>query len=219
MSGVHFPNESADYRAARYKLLEAELALRRQIETVAALRRQLPPGGEVPEDYVFAGERGPLRMSELFERGPTLVAYSFMYGPKMEQACPMCTSFLDALNGNAQHIAQRTNLAVIAKSPLARIREYARGRGWSNLRLLSSEMNSYNRDYHGENAEGSQMPMMNVFVKRDGAIRHFYGSELLYAHEDKGQNARHNDLMWPLWNVLDLTPEGRGTDWYPKRTY
>ena len=219
MSGVHFPNESAGYRAARDQLLEAELALRRQIEAVAALRRKLPPGGEVTEDYVFAGESGPLRMSQLFERGSTLVAYSFMYGPKMEQACPMCTSFLDGLNGNAQHIAQRTNLVVIAQSPLARIRDYARGRGWSNLRLLSSEMNSYNRDYHGENAEGSQMPMMNVFVKRDGALCHFYGSEMLYAHEDKGQNARHNDLLWPLWNVLDLTPEGRGTDWYPKRSY
>lgn len=215
---VTFPNESKQYRAARNKLLDAELALRRQIEAVAAERRTLPPGGEVREDYVFMSERGPLKMSQLFDRGNTLAAYSFMYGPQMKNACPMCTAFLDGLDGNARHIAQRTSLVVIAKSPLERIQEYARGRGWRNLRLLSSAENSYNRDYHGENDKGQQ-PMMNVFVKREDKVRHFYGSEILYAPEEKGQNARHNDLMWPLWNVLDLTPEGRGTDWYPKLQY
>jgi len=218
MAAIRFPNESKQYRTARNKLLDAELALRRQIEALAAERRKLPPGGEAREDYVFTGEQGPVKLSELFERGDTLVAYSFMYSPQMKNACPMCTSFLDGLDGNAQHIAQRTNLVVIAKSPLERIREYARERGWRNLRLLSSAGTTYNRDYHGENEKGQQ-PMMNVFVKRNGKVRHFYGSELLYAPEEKGQNARHNDLMWPLWNVLDLTPEGRGGDWYPQRQY
>lgn len=218
MAAPTFPNETKQYRSARKKLLAAELALRRQVEKVAALRRKLPAGGEVPQDYVFTSQQGPEKLSGLFERGNTLVAYSFMYGPQMKNACPMCTAFLDGLDGNAQHVAQRTNLVVIAKSPIERIVEYARGRGWRNLRLLSSAGTSYNRDYHGENEKGQQ-PIMNVFVKRDGKIRHFYGSELLYAPEDKGQNARHNDLMWPLWNVLDLTPEGRGSDWYPKLSY
>jgi predicted dithiol-disulfide oxidoreductase (DUF899 family) len=215
---MNFPNESRQYRAARDKLLKAELELRKQVEAVAAQRRRLPPGGEVPEDYLFEGENGPVRLSQLFERGKTLVAYSFMYGPTMKQACPMCTSILDALNGNAQHLAQRTNLVVIAKSPLPRIVEYARGRGWSNLRLLSSEKNTYNRDYGGETPDGAQMPMLNVFV-RDKAIRHFWGSELLYAKPERGQDPRHGDLIWPLWNVLDVTPEGRGKDWYPKLNY
>jgi len=219
MAGVSFPNETRQYRTARKKLLGAELTLRRQVEKVAALRRKLPVGGDVPQDYVFTSQQGPLKLSELFERGNTLVAYSFMYGPQMKNACPMCTSMLDALEGNAQHLAQRTSLVVIAKSPIERIVEYARGRGWRNLRLLSSAGTSYNRDYHGENEKGAQLPMMNVFVKRDGKVRHFYGTELLYAPEDKGQNARHIDLMWPLWNVLDLTPEGRGSDWYPKLSY
>ena len=216
---MNFPNESAKYRSARKELLEAELALRRQVEKVSAMRRKLPDGGELLQDYVFASESGPVKLSQLFQRGHTLVAYSFMYAPNMKQACPMCTAFLDGLNGNAQHVAQRTNLVVIAKSPIERIVQYARGRGWNNLRLLSSGGTTYNRDYHGENDKGAQMPMMNVFVKKDGKVRHFYGSELLYAPEDKGQNARHNDLMWPLWNVLDLTPEGRGRDWYPKLAY
>jgi predicted dithiol-disulfide oxidoreductase (DUF899 family) len=216
---MKFPNESTRYRTARTELLKAERALRKQIEKIAAMRRKLPQGGEVPQDYVFTSATGPLKLSELFERGNTLVAYSFMYGPSMRHACPMCTSFLDGVNGNAQHVAQRTNLVVIAKSPIERIMEYARGRGWNNLRLLSSAGTTYNRDYHGETEKGAQMPMTNVFVKKDGKVRHFYGSELLYAPEDKGQNARHNDLMWPLWNVLDLTPEGRGSDWYPKLAY
>src|SRR3954464_10289472 len=174
MAATRFPNETAKYRSARGKLLKAELALRKQIEEVAAMRRKLPGGGEVPKDYLFGSQSGPMKLSQLFEHGPTLVAYSFMYGPKMKQPCPMCTAFLDGLNGNAQHITQRTNLAVIAKSPIARIMEYARSRGWSNLRLLSSAGNSYNLDYHGENAQGAQMPMMNVFVRKGGAIHHFY---------------------------------------------
>lgn len=141
---MRFPNESTKYRNFRNRLLKEELALRSAIEKVAAARRKLPPGGEVPQDYVFEGESGKVRLSQLFERGNTLVAYSFMYGPKMAHACPMCTSFLDGLDGNTQHIAQRTNLVVIAKSPIERIVEYARGRGWRNLRLLSSAGNTYN---------------------------------------------------------------------------
>jgi len=215
---MKFPNESRKYRAARSRLLKQELTLRGAIEKVAAARRRLPPGGAVPQDYVFDSTTGKVKLSELFVRGDTLAAYSFMYGPKMAEACPMCTSFLDGLDGNAQHIAQRANLVVIAKSPIERILDYARRRGWRNLRLLSSAGNSYNRDYHGEDARGEQWPMLNVFTK-NGGVRHFWGSELLDAKPAKGQNPRHNDLMWPLWNLLDLTPGGRGTDWYPKREY
>jgi predicted dithiol-disulfide oxidoreductase (DUF899 family) len=214
-----FPNEPSQYRSARKELLDAEVALRRQVEQVAALRRKLPPGGEVPQDYVFASGKGEVRLSQLFERGPTLLAYSYMFGPQMKQPCPMCTSFLDALDGNAQHIAQRTNLVVIAKSPIERILDFTRGRGWKNLRLLSSAANDYNRDYHGETADGGQIPIMNVFVRNDAKTRHSYATEMVFAGADPGQNERHIDMMWPLWNVLDLTPEGRGADWYPKLDY
>jgi predicted dithiol-disulfide oxidoreductase (DUF899 family) len=216
---MNFPNENAAYRAAREKLLQAEMDLRRQIERVAEQRRALPKGGELPDDYVFDSEQGKVRLSELFGNGNTLVAYSFMYGPKMEKACPMCTSIIDGLDGNAIHIAQRANLVVIAKSPLERILAFARERGWTNLRLLSSAGNSYNRDYHGEDAEGRQWPMLNVFQKSGNKISHTWGSELLSAKEEPGQNSRHVDLIWPLWNVLDFTPEGRGKDWYPKLKY
>jgi predicted dithiol-disulfide oxidoreductase (DUF899 family) len=137
----------------------------------------------------------------------------------MEVPCPMCTAMLDSLNGSAPHIAQRANLVVVAKSPIHRIRAFARGRGWRNLRLLSSADNSYNRDYHGEDEKGAQFPMLNVFVKSGGAVRHFWASELLFAPSEPGQNPRHVDLIWPLWNVLDFTPEGRGKDWYPKLSY
>ncbi len=215
---MKFPHEDAKYRTARNKLLKAEIDLRKQVEAVAALRRKLPPGGEVTEDYVFDGQDGKVRLSQLFTRGNTLVAYSFMYGPKMERACPSCTSILDSLDGAAAHLAQVTNLVVIAKSPLARILEHAKNRGWSHLRLLSSENNGYNRDYGAETPDGSQMPMFNVFVKGK-SVRHFWGSELLYAKPERGQDPRHADLIWPLWNVLDITPAGRGKDFYPKLDY
>ena len=220
---MKFPNESRSYRAARNSLLIVEKALRRKVEVVAALRRKLPPGGVVLEDYVFDeladGQSKKTRLSELFGSHNTLIVYSFMYGPKMARACPMCTSMLDGLNGNAPHIAQRASLVVIAKSSIERIREFALARGWSNLHLLSSGGNSYNRDYFGENAEGSQLPIANVFVRRGGKLRHFYATELLFAKAEPGQNGRHIDMFWPLWNALDLTPEGRGKDWYPKLDY
>jgi predicted dithiol-disulfide oxidoreductase (DUF899 family) len=142
-----------------------------------------------------------------------------MYSPEMAKACPMCTCMLDSLDGAAPHTAQHINLVVVAKSPIQRIRAIARERGWRNLRLLSSSGNSYNRDYHGESATGSQLPVLNVFTRRGGKIHHAYCTELLFAPSDPGQNSRHVDAIWPLWNLFDYTPEGRGPDWYPKLAY
>ncbi|MGH8362153.1 MAG: DUF899 family protein, partial [Gammaproteobacteria bacterium] len=148
-----FPGETGAYRKVRDKLLREEMALRRHTEAVAAQRRKLPLGGMIPEDYVFEGVDElmgvrPVRLSELFAPGKdTLVIYSYMYGPNMERPCPMCTSMLDALEGNAHHISQRVNLAVVAKSPLPRMLAFAQDRGWRRLRLLSSARNNYNRDY------------------------------------------------------------------------
>ena len=173
------------------------------------------------QDYAFEEAAGTMvKLSELFgARKDTLALYSFMFGPAMQQACPMCTCFLDSLNGAAPHAVQRINLAVVAKSPIARIREFAAGRGWNRLRLLSSAGNTYNPDYHGEDAAGGQLPVFNVFVRRGAKIFHSYNTELAFVPADPGQNQRHIDMMWPLWNLLDLTPEGRGADWYPRLSY
>lgn len=223
-----FPGEGRAYRAARNTLLKAEMELRRKIEAVAALRRKLPPGGLIPEDYEFEegaaefGDDGTVRrvkMSELFRRDASLIVYSYMYSAAMAKPCPMCTCILDSLDGTARHAGQRLNLVVVAKSPIHRIRAVARERGWRNLRLLSSAGNSYNRDYHGEDEKGSQWPALNVFTRRDGKIYHAYCTELLFAPTDPGQSARHVDAIWPLWNLFDFTPEGRGTDWHPKLAY
>src|ERR1700730_7284071 len=148
---VHFPGESAEYRAARNALLAEEMELRRQSERVAAQRRALPAGGMIPEDYQFDGDGGKVKLSALFEPGKdTLAIYSFMYGPERERPCPGCTHFLDGLDGETEHIVQRINLAVVAKSPLPRILSFAQGRGWRPLRLLFSAGNSYDRAYFGD---------------------------------------------------------------------
>jgi predicted dithiol-disulfide oxidoreductase (DUF899 family) len=224
MHDHHFPGETPTYRAARDELLEAEIDLRRHVERVAALRRRLPLGAAVPQDYVFEEADGAatrqVRLSELFAPGKeTLVVYNYMFGPNMESPCPMCTSFLDGIEGNALHIQQRVSLAVVAKSPIARIEGFARSRGWGRLRLLSSAGSTFNRDYYGEDKGGSQKTMLHVFVKRGDGVHHFYSSELALLPGDEGQNPRHIDLMWPLWNVLDLTPEGRGGTWFPSLSY
>lgn len=223
-----FPGESDAYREARNRLLAAERDLRRQTEEVAALRRALPEGGSVKEDYLFQEGAADfadtttvkeVRFSDLFAPGKdTLVIYSVMYPPD-GSACPMCTAFLDALDGNAVHLTQRINLAVVAKAPVRTIRSYATSRGWTNLRLLSSGGNSYNADYFAESPEGNQLPMLNVFRRGPGGIHHFYASELFMIPSEPGQHPRHIDPLWPLWNVLDMTPEGRGTDWYPQIRY
>lgn len=224
-----FPNESDAYRSARDELLRAEIGLRRNIEEVAALRRKLPLGGKIPKDYVFeegspelesSGAARQTRLSELFSPGKeSLVIYSYMYGPAMAAPCVSCTSILDGLNGTAPHVSQRVNFAVVAKSPLERIRAIARERHWRNLRLLSSAKNAYNQDYYGEDAKGNQQPSLNVFVRRDGEIYHIFHTELMFVAAEAGQDHRHVDMIWPLWNLFDFTPEGRGEKWYPQLSY
>jgi predicted dithiol-disulfide oxidoreductase (DUF899 family) len=218
---VRFPNESAEYRVARDQLLEAEIALRRQTEAVAAQRRTLPPGG-VAQDYVFeeGDDARPVKLSALFGDKSVLLLYCYMYGPAMARPCPSCTSILDGLDGQVQHIGQRVAVAAVARSPIARVRAVAQERGWRRLRLLSSAHNSYQRDYHGEDAKGAQLPILNFFVRApDGVIRHAYSSELAFAPRDPGQDPRHVDMIWPLWGALDLSPEGRGADTHPKLSY
>jgi predicted dithiol-disulfide oxidoreductase (DUF899 family) len=240
---VAFPGESAEYRAARNRLLAQEIELRRAMEAVAAARRRLPPGGVVPENYVFHGQ-GPdgspaeVRLSELFAPGKdSLVIYSMMFprapgddspGPQTGQTallplaegpCPSCTGLLDQLDGAAGHAAQRVNLAVAAKAPINRVLTFAAERGWRRLRMLSSAGTTYNRDYLAENVVGEQQPMLNVFHRDGDTIRHFWGSELFYAPADPGQDPRHVGTIEPLWNLFDLTPEGRGTDWYEQFSY
>jgi predicted dithiol-disulfide oxidoreductase (DUF899 family) len=218
---MNLPGESVQYRGARDRLLEAEVELRRQTEAVAALRRELPPGGVVSQDYVFGGAGGEVRFSELFGDHDTVVIYSFMFPRAVDDdsPCPSCSSILESLDGAARHLAQVVALAVVAKAPLPRILEYADHRGWRHLRLLSSATNDYNRDYLAEAPDGSQAPILNVFSRRDDEIHHFWASELMSAPRDEGQDPRHVDFIWPVWNVLDTTPEGRGTDWSPEREY
>jgi predicted dithiol-disulfide oxidoreductase (DUF899 family) len=229
LHSIRFPGETPEYRTARDALLRSEIELRAKIEEVAALRRQLPLGGLVPHDYVFTEgavdidehttER-EVRLSELFRPGlDTLVLYSYMFSSEMKSPCTACTSILDGLNGSAPHITQRVSLAVVAKSPVQRTREVARRRGWRNLRLLSSANSSYNADYGAENVKANQLPALNVFVRRDGNMFHFFNTELLYAAANPGQDGRHVDMIWPLWNMFDFTPDGRGTDWNPKLAY
>ena len=225
----HFSGETDSYRAARDDLLDAEIALRRQVEKVASLRRSLPRGGKLKQDYVFdEGARDladrttirQTRFSELFEGGKkSLVIYSYMYAPNAKAPCPMCTSFVDSLDGAGPHLDQRVNVAVIAKAPLMKLRDIARDRGWNGLRLLSSQNNSYNADYHSQRSDDDQAPVLHVFERVGGDIYHFYATELAFLKADPGQNQRHIDMMWPLWNVLDMVREGRGADWYPSLSY
>jgi predicted dithiol-disulfide oxidoreductase (DUF899 family) len=240
---IAFPGESTEYRVARDRLLGLEIELRRSMEAVAAARRALPRGGLIPEDYVFQGRGADgtpaeVKLSELFAPGKdSLVIYNFMFprdpgdtrpGPQAGQTallplaegpCPSCVALLDQLDGAAEHAAPLVNFAVVAKAPAPRVLAFAEERGWRRLRLLSSANNAYNRDYFGETAEGHQRPMLNVFHRDGETIRHSWGSELLYAPTDPDQDPRHVGTLEPVWNLLDLTPEGRPTVWDEQLRY
>ncbi len=227
-SAIHatrFPGETDEYRAARDRLLQEEIELRRKIEAVAASRRALPLGGEVTKDYVFDAASpagGKIHFTELFAPGKdTLFLYNFMFPERVDSMtpCPSCTSIIDAIDGAARHVAQRINFVVVAKAPIEKFMEHAERRGWRHARLLSSAGNGFNRDYHAEEQSGQQWPLAHVFAKRGGNIHHAWTSELWFAANDPGQDRRHVDFMWPMWSILDTTPEGRARDWGPTLGY
>ena len=223
---TNLTNESADYLSKREELRLAEIKLMHQRERVADLRRDLPEGAIV-QDYVF--EEGPVdldagdaptrtvRLSELFTGSDrSLVIYHFMYGKKQTSPCPMCTLFIDGLNGVAHHLAQNVDVAIVAAADPPALRKHSRSRGWGKLRLLSSGANTFKYDLGSEDREGNQESTVSVFSRDSGGtLRHFYSAHPSMANDIK---ERGLDLLTPVYNMLDLTPQGRG-DWYAELGY
>ena len=226
MRQTNLTEESTEYVRAREELQQAEIELMRHRERVAEQRRRLPPG-PVLEDYVF--EEGPadlqdgdapartVRLSELFTGpGRDLVVYQFMYGKRNPDPCPMCTMWLDGLNGVAHHITQNADLAVVAAADLPTLRAHARDRGWTNLRLLSAGAGTFKYDLGGEDAEGNQDSTVSVLTRDDdGAVRHFYS---VHPRMSEDIDQRGIDLYSPVWHILDLTRQGR-KDWLAALSY
>lgn len=214
---AHIPNESAEYRRARNALLAQEIELRRHLERVAQMRRELPPGGVVTKDYRFEGEAGPVALADLFGDKDALIVYNFMFGPARKVLCPSCTSFMATWEKKMADIEQRVALVMVARSPIARILEAKASRGWKSLKMFSDPSGDYTRDY--VSAEDADMPGYSVFTRKDGTIRHFWSGEMGGEMSDPGQDPRGAPDLDPLWILLDTTPGGRGTDWYPKLNY
>ena len=233
-----FPNETHEYRLARNHLLQRELELRRKMEAVAAELRALPPGGEVPEDYVFEqiGQNGSVqdvRLSDLFKTSDTLLVYHFMFprhsgdgrpGPARgklasatlaESPCPSCVALIDTWEGVMPHFeGLGGNLVIVAKARAEQLAACAQERGWKNIRLLSAAGNTFRKDYGGEAPDGEPVPIMTVFRRdADGTIRLQWASELVAEPCDPGQDMRHLGTVEPLWTLFDLTSNGR-----PSRT-
>jgi predicted dithiol-disulfide oxidoreductase (DUF899 family) len=214
---AHLPNESPEYRQARNVLLSEEIELRRHVERVAALRRALPPGGEVPDDYVFESSKGKVRLSQLFADKDTLVIYSMMFGPERERACPMCTAMLTSWEGTARNLRERVALAVTARSPIERLLDFKKERGWQNLQIYSDIKGNYTRSY--VSVDDGDVPGLAVFTRGNGTVRHCWSGEMSGEMADPGQDPRGAPDLDSLWTILDLTPAGRGATWYPKLEY
>ena len=216
--------ESAAYRQARDSLLKAEIALRDQRERVAEQRRQLPPDTgiegyvfhEGPADLDLDGPVSEIRLSNLLgETDQPLIVYQYMYGGAQSEPCSSCTMWVDGLNGVAQHIDQNITFAIVAEAEIGVLRNWARSRGWHDLRLLSSAESSFKTDLNFQDEAGRQFPGVSVFVRAaDGSPGHFYSASAVM----KSGEYRGIDLLTPVWSLLDLTPGGRG-DWFPSLTY
>ena len=219
-NSVRIPNESPEYRRARTALLAEEIELSRHIERVAAQRRVLPPGGDVAGDYRFKGEDGPeTDFAGLFGEKETLVVYSYMFGPQRERPCPMCTNLLGAGKATPPTSASAFRWS---SSPARRSSACSPGSANAAGRTSGSTRTSTRpipRDYFGLLPGGAEVPALNVFTRRDGTIRHFWSGEMTGHTADRGQGPRAAPDPAPLWMVLDMTPEGRGEDWYPKLEY
>lgn len=214
---AHFPNETTEYRAARNRLLAEEIELRRHLEQVAQMRRDLPRGGEVKTDYEFGGESGPRSFNQLFGDKKTLIIYKYMYGPERKQPCPMCTALMDSWDGLVKDVEERASLVMVARSPIERLTAFKKERGWKRLHLFSDLSGDYTRDY--VDPEDRDIPGYSVFTRQNGITCHFYSGEMSGEMADPGQDSRGAPDLMQLWSILDTTPEGRGTDWYPKLHY
>lgn len=219
-----YHNDTSAYEQARAELLRAEMALRDQCEKVAALRRNLPEGAPV-DNYVFQeGPRdlaadGPtkiVKLSELFvDPDKSLIVYQFMYGGAQKDPCPMCSLCMDGFNGISRHLDEVGNVALIAAAPVADMRAWARDRRWHGLRIASCGDTTFKRDFNFETPDGGQLPGVSVFrLNSDGTVRHTYSASAIMGEGEY----RGLDLLNPLWNVLDLTTEGR-SDFMPKAQY
>jgi predicted dithiol-disulfide oxidoreductase (DUF899 family) len=206
MSELRYPNESREYREARDALLMDEQELVNKVKALAARRRQLPPGGQLKEDYVFQwateGKVGKkVKFSELFGDKNTLLLYSFMFGPNWDNPCYSCTSLVDGFDRTAYSVTRNAAFVCIAKAPADRINTWAKKRGWSQIALVSGFESPYQADYKCQgDSDDRQFPVMHVFRKQGGKIFHFWGSEL---------KSNHVDTVWAYWNLMDFTPEGR----------
>jgi predicted dithiol-disulfide oxidoreductase (DUF899 family) len=206
MSEPKYPNESKEYRRARDSLLKDEQELVDKVKAVAAKRRKLPLGGQLKEDYVFQWANDGkvvkrVKFSELFGDKDTLLLYSFMYGPNWDNPCPSCTSLVDGFDRSAYQVTRNAAFVALAKAPAEKINAWAKKRGWSQIALLSGYESSFQADYKCQgDSDDMQWPVMHVFTKRDGKIFHSWATEL---------DSNHVDTVWPYWNLMDFTPEGR----------
>jgi predicted dithiol-disulfide oxidoreductase (DUF899 family) len=218
--------EPADYSAQREELRQAEVELMRQREKVAALRRTLPQGAAV-DDYEFL--EGPrqlkdgdtpitrIRLSELFSAPHrALVVQHVMYRKRQTSSCPMCTLWVDGLDGVVPHIERNVDFVVASAAEPAALRSHARARGWGKVRLLSCGDNAFQYDLGAEDEEGHQNSTFSVFtLDPDGTPRHFYTCHPQMADD---VSERGVDLLSPVWHLLDLTPHGRG-EWHASLSY
>lgn len=221
------------WRAEREALLVHEKELTRRRDALAEERRRLPVV-RIDEPYAFEGPAGRTTLLGLFEGRRQLVVYHFMFDPgdpppgkgePWSEGCSGCSFFTDNLPELAHLHARDTTLALVSRAPLAKIRPFQLRMGW-NVPWYSSFGSDFNLDFHVtlDRARGSvewnyrdasaqrtageipyedgELPGLSVFLRDGEAVYHSYSTY-----------ARGLDALLGTYQLLDLTPFGRGEGW------
>jgi predicted dithiol-disulfide oxidoreductase (DUF899 family) len=206
-----------EWLSQRKTLLKRERELTRFKDEIARERRALP-WVRIDKDYVFETNKGRRTLAELFDGRSQLVVQHFMLGPGWEEGCASCSYMADHSDGMLVHLANRdTTLVAVSSAALDEIERFRRRMGWQ-FTWVSSEGSDFNADFGvsftqeqvekgdvGYNFGTSphayeELPGISVFIKDDkGQVFHSYSTY-----------ARGVEVMMGTYNMLDLTPKGRG---------
>jgi len=148
-----------EWQAERDELLKAEKELTRRSDELASKRRELP-WVRVEKDYRFETAGGTKTLADLFDGRSQLVVYHFMFGPRYEAGCPVCTSIGGTLAAQVPHLQARdTTLLLASRAPLDRLLGYRERMGWG-IDWVSTQGSDFNRDIGFLNTEEELKPWL-----------------------------------------------------------
>jgi predicted dithiol-disulfide oxidoreductase (DUF899 family) len=217
------------HEAAREKLLAREKEITHRSDELARERQALP-WVKVEKDYEFDTDGGRKTLAELFDGRSQLLVYHFMFGPRYEAGCPVCSSGADTYDGAVSHLnARDVTFMCDSRAPLEKLNGYKRRMGWSFPWVSSLESDfrfdfgvSHTEDQLAPFLEGevppvvaqlatacgtdpagylAESPGLSAFALDDGVVYHTYSTY-----------ERGLEILLGFYPMLDRVPKGRAEE-------